>query len=71
MKRSLEANDIVGIRSYKSIRLLEVQKGGLENLGCLPKHCRNFIESRLDDSDVEAIRKLFLSMQQNDRDLSI
>ncbi|XP_058008516.1 protein FAR-RED IMPAIRED RESPONSE 1-like [Hevea brasiliensis] len=31
MKRRLEANNITGIRATKSIRLLEVQAGGLEN----------------------------------------
>ncbi|XP_058002193.1 protein FAR-RED IMPAIRED RESPONSE 1-like [Hevea brasiliensis] len=62
MKRRLEANDIAGIRPAKSIRLLEVQAGGPENLSCLSKDCRNFIERkrrlRLGDGDAEAIRKL-------------
>lgn len=46
MKRQLEANDIAGIRPRKSIRMLEVQVGGPDNLGCLPRDNRNFIESR-------------------------
>ncbi|XP_057990542.1 protein FAR-RED IMPAIRED RESPONSE 1-like [Hevea brasiliensis] len=62
MKRRLEANDIAGIRPAKSIRLLEVQADGPENLSCLSKDCRNFIERkrrlRLGDGDAEAIRKL-------------
>ncbi|XP_058006625.1 protein FAR-RED IMPAIRED RESPONSE 1-like [Hevea brasiliensis] len=70
MKRRLEANDIAGIRPGKSIRLLEVQAGGPENLSCLSKDCRNFIERkrrlRLGDGDAEAIRKLFVRMQRND-----
>ncbi|KAF2309987.1 hypothetical protein GH714_006081 [Hevea brasiliensis] len=70
MKRRLEANDIAGIRPAKSIRLLEVQAGGPENLSCLSKDCRNFIERkrrlRLGDGDAEAIRKLFVRMQRND-----
>ncbi|XP_058006730.1 protein FAR-RED IMPAIRED RESPONSE 1-like [Hevea brasiliensis] len=70
MKRRLEANDIAGIRPTKSIRLLEVQAGGPENLSCLSKDCRNFIERkrrlRLGDGDAEAIRKLFVRMQRND-----
>ncbi|XP_058008148.1 protein FAR-RED IMPAIRED RESPONSE 1-like [Hevea brasiliensis] len=70
MKRRLEANDIAGIRPAKSIRLLEVQAGGLENLSCLSKDCRNFIERkrrlRLGDGDAEAIHKLFVRMQRND-----
>ncbi|KAF2305092.1 hypothetical protein GH714_001746 [Hevea brasiliensis] len=70
MKRRLEVNDIAGIRPAKSIRLLEVQAGGPENLSCLSKECRNFIERkrrlRLGDGDAEAIRKLFVRMQRND-----
>ncbi|KAF2306323.1 hypothetical protein GH714_016436 [Hevea brasiliensis] len=46
MKRVLEANDICGIRPSKSIRMLEVEVGGLENLSCLAKDCRNFIENK-------------------------
>ena len=47
MKRQLEANDIAGIRPCKNVRMLEVQAGGPQNLGCLPKDCRNFIEIRI------------------------
>ncbi|KAL8473810.1 hypothetical protein ACS0TY_029924 [Phlomoides rotata] len=66
VRRQLEANDIAGIRPCKNIRLLEVQSGGPENLGCLPKDCRNFIEERrrlrLGDGDAEVIRKLFATL---------
>ncbi|XP_052172295.1 protein FAR1-RELATED SEQUENCE 5-like [Diospyros lotus] len=72
MKRQLEANDIAGIRPCKNVRMLEVQAGGPQNLGCLPKNCRNFIKSRrrlrLGDGDAKAIRKLFVRMQQKDGD---
>ncbi|GFP97773.1 protein far-red impaired response 1 [Phtheirospermum japonicum] len=72
MKRTLEANDIAGIRPSKSIRMLEVQKGGPNNLGCLPKDCRNFIESnrrlRLGEGDAHAIQNLFMKLQQEERD---
>ncbi|KAF2316219.1 hypothetical protein GH714_041560 [Hevea brasiliensis] len=61
MKRVLEANDICGIRPCKSIRMPEVKVSGLENLSCMPKDCRNFIQSkrglRLEEGDVEAIRR--------------
>ncbi|XP_057986683.1 protein FAR-RED IMPAIRED RESPONSE 1-like [Hevea brasiliensis] len=67
VKRSLEANDIARIRPSKSIRLLEVQFGGPEKMGCFPKNCRNFVNSRrmlrLDDEDAESIRKLFCRLQ--------
>ncbi|GFQ01900.1 protein far-red impaired response 1 [Phtheirospermum japonicum] len=72
MKRSLEANDIVGVRLFKSIRLLEVQKGGPDNLGCLPKDCRSFIESnrrlKLSEGDAHVIQKLFMKLQQQERE---
>ncbi|GFQ03315.1 protein far-red impaired response 1 [Phtheirospermum japonicum] len=62
MRRTLEANDIAGIRPSKSIRLLEVQKGD----------CRNLIESnrrlRLGEGDALAIQNLFMKLQQEDRD---
>ncbi|KAF2283941.1 hypothetical protein GH714_017430 [Hevea brasiliensis] len=65
MKRRLEANDIAGIRPAKSIRLLEVQAGGPENLSCLSKDCQNFIERkrrlRLGDGNAEAIRCALIS----------
>ncbi|GFP95238.1 protein far1-related sequence 5 [Phtheirospermum japonicum] len=73
MKRTLEANDIAGIRPSKSIRLLEVERGGPDNLGCLPKDCRNFIKSnwrlRLIEGDAHAIQKLLMKLQQQERDL--
>ncbi|XP_057989246.1 protein FAR-RED IMPAIRED RESPONSE 1-like [Hevea brasiliensis] len=51
-------------------RLLEVQAGGPENLSCIPKDIKNFIESNrrshLEDGDVEAIRSLFVTMQKKD-----
>ncbi|KAK4349501.1 hypothetical protein RND71_032256 [Anisodus tanguticus] len=43
LKRHLVAHDIAGLRPSKSIRLLEVQDGDLENLRCSPKDCRNYI----------------------------
>ncbi|KAF2288837.1 hypothetical protein GH714_016489 [Hevea brasiliensis] len=65
LKRILKANDICGIRPCKSIRILEVQVGGTENLICMPKDCRNFIQSkrrlRLEEGNAEAIRGLFSS----------
>ncbi|KAL8535890.1 hypothetical protein ACS0TY_011510 [Phlomoides rotata] len=71
IRRQLEANDITGIRPCKNVRLLEVQSGGPENLGCLSKDWRNFIEERrrlrLGDGDAEDIRKMFATLQLKDR----
>ncbi|KAL8531269.1 hypothetical protein ACS0TY_008044 [Phlomoides rotata] len=59
MKRILEANDIAGIRERKNVRICEVQSGGPQNLGCLPRDCRNFFDQRrrlrFGDGDAEAI----------------
>ncbi|KAH6792035.1 hypothetical protein C2S52_002512 [Perilla frutescens var. hirtella] len=70
MKRQLEANDRAGLRPCKSIRLLEVQSGGPNNLGCLPKDCRNFIEERrrlrLGEGDAEVVRNLFVRLKAKD-----
>lgn len=46
MKRQLEANNIAWIKVCKNVRLLEVQSGGPQYLGCLPKDYRNFIDER-------------------------
>ncbi|KAL8527317.1 hypothetical protein ACS0TY_005260 [Phlomoides rotata] len=60
MKRQLETNDIAGIRPCKNVRICEVQSGGPQNLGCLPRDYRNFVDQRrrlrLGDGDTEAIR---------------
>ncbi|KAL8469446.1 hypothetical protein ACS0TY_032335 [Phlomoides rotata] len=70
MKRQLEANDIAGIRSCKNVKICEVQSGSPQNLGCLPRDCRNFIDQRrrlrLCDGDAEAIRQLFCRLQLKD-----
>ncbi|KAL8476827.1 hypothetical protein ACS0TY_029215 [Phlomoides rotata] len=70
MKRQLEANDIAGIRPCKNMRICEVQSGGPQNLGCLPRDCRNFVDQRmrlrLGDGDAEAIRQLFCRLQLKD-----
>ncbi|KAH6771945.1 hypothetical protein C2S51_010349 [Perilla frutescens var. frutescens] len=71
MKRHLENNDIAGLRTSKSIRILQVQAGGPQNLGVDKKDCRNFVEQRrrlrLGASDTEAIHNLFLRLQKTDQ----
>ncbi|KAL8543590.1 hypothetical protein ACS0TY_004238 [Phlomoides rotata] len=70
MKRQLEANEIAGIRPCKNVRICEVQSSGPQNLGCLPRDCRNFVDQRrrlrLGDGDAEAIRQLFCRLQLKD-----
>ncbi|KAL8463377.1 hypothetical protein ACS0TY_033389 [Phlomoides rotata] len=70
MKRLLEANDITNIRPCKNIHLCEVQAGGLDKIGCIPRDCRNFIDDwrrfRLGVGDAEAIRKLFARLYHRD-----
>ena len=70
LKRSLKAHDIEGIRPAKRIRLLEVQAGGPDKMGCTPKDCRNYIlqqqRMRTLACDVAAIQKFFASMQMKD-----
>ncbi|KAL1532609.1 protein FAR-RED IMPAIRED RESPONSE 1-like [Salvia divinorum] len=70
MKRQLEANDIVGIRVCKNVKLIEVQSGGPENLGATPRDCRNYINERrrlrLGEGDANAIHKLFSALQKKD-----
>ncbi|KAK4343603.1 hypothetical protein RND71_036697 [Anisodus tanguticus] len=46
LKRHLVAHDIACLKPSKSIRLLEVQDGGPENMRCTPKDCRKYILQR-------------------------
>ncbi|XP_012065921.1 protein FAR1-RELATED SEQUENCE 5-like [Jatropha curcas] len=73
MKRKLEANDIAGIRSCKSIKLMIVEAGGPKKMTCSVKDCRNYIEARrrlrLGDGDAESITRMFSSMQLKDRNV--
>ncbi|KAF3625440.1 hypothetical protein FXO38_29763 [Capsicum annuum] len=67
VKRSLVAHGIAGLRPSKSIRLLEVEAGGLKRIRCNPKDCRNYIlqQRRLRTlfSDVVALHRFFMDMQ--------
>ncbi|KAK9125218.1 hypothetical protein Scep_014064 [Stephania cephalantha] len=59
-----------GGRPSKSIIMLQIQEGGPKNLGCTSKDCRNIIDASkrlgLEEGDAEAIRKLFLTMQERE-----
>ncbi|XP_009618387.1 protein FAR-RED IMPAIRED RESPONSE 1-like [Nicotiana tomentosiformis] len=70
LKRDLVAHDRSGITPSKNIRLAEVQRGGLQNLGCTPKDCRNFIlKSRnfeMQEGDAQSLLNFFREMQVKD-----
>lgn len=72
MKRKLEAKNIAKTRPNKSVRPLEVQVGGPDKLDCLPRDCRNDVESvrrlKISGGDVDCINRMFLSMQQENSD---
>ncbi|XP_060211988.1 protein FAR1-RELATED SEQUENCE 5-like [Lycium barbarum] len=71
VKRILEANDRAGLRPCKSVRLLEVQSGGPENMGCIPKDCRNYVEQQrlqMLGGDANALCQFFSDMQTNDNE---
>ncbi|WMV50261.1 hypothetical protein MTR67_043646 [Solanum verrucosum] len=57
-------------RPAKSIRLLEVQAGGQDRMGCTPKDCRNYIlqqrRMRTLSCDAAAIHKFSVLMQMKD-----
>lgn len=67
MKKTLVLHDIAGVRPNKSINTIVVESGGYENMGCIDKDARNFIEKerrlRLGEGDALAIQKYFLKMQ--------
>nr|XP_016435093.1 PREDICTED: protein FAR1-RELATED SEQUENCE 5-like [Nicotiana tabacum] len=67
LKRDLVAHNRSGIRPSKNIRLVELQRGGSQNLGCTPKDCRNFIlKSRnfeMQEGDAQSLLNFFREMQ--------
>ncbi|XP_049366657.1 protein FAR1-RELATED SEQUENCE 5-like [Solanum verrucosum] len=72
LKRDLVAHDRSGIRPSKNIRLVEVQRGGPQNLGCTPKDCRNFILNSRNfekqEGDAQSLLYFFHEMQIKDRE---
>ncbi|XP_022858320.1 protein FAR1-RELATED SEQUENCE 5-like [Olea europaea var. sylvestris] len=66
VKRQLEVNDIAGIPLHKSFNSTVVA-GGFDNMTCVEKDCRNFIEKvrrlRLGEGDDLAIQAYFTKMQ--------
>ncbi|XP_022856728.1 protein FAR1-RELATED SEQUENCE 5-like [Olea europaea var. sylvestris] len=67
VKRWLEVNDIAGIPLHKSYNSTVVEAGGFENMTCVEKDCRNFIDKvrrlRLGEGDAAALQSYFSKMQ--------
>ncbi|XP_022844850.1 protein FAR1-RELATED SEQUENCE 5-like [Olea europaea var. sylvestris] len=67
VKRKLEMNDIAGIPLHKSFNSAVVEAGGYDNMTCIEKDCRNYIEQvrrlRLGEGDATALQSYFSQMQ--------
>ncbi|XP_022855493.1 protein FAR1-RELATED SEQUENCE 5-like [Olea europaea var. sylvestris] len=67
VKRKIEVNDLAGISLHKSFNSAIVEAGGYENLSCVEKDCRNYIEKvrrlKLGEGDTAAIQSYFSEMQ--------
>ncbi|XP_022851587.1 protein FAR1-RELATED SEQUENCE 5-like [Olea europaea var. sylvestris] len=67
VRRQLEINDVAGIPLHKSFNSTVVEAGGYENITCIEKDCRNFIDKvqrlRLGEGDALAIQAYFTKMQ--------
>ncbi|XP_022851585.1 protein FAR-RED IMPAIRED RESPONSE 1-like [Olea europaea var. sylvestris] len=67
VKRKLEVNDMTGIPLHKSYNYAVVEAGGDENMTCVEKDCRNYVEQvrclRLGDGDAAVIQSYFSQMQ--------
>lgn len=67
VKRKLEVNDMAGIPLHKSFNSAVVEAGGYENMTCIEKDCRNYIEQvrrlSLGEGDAAAIQSYFSDMQ--------
>ncbi|XP_022889311.1 protein FAR1-RELATED SEQUENCE 5-like [Olea europaea var. sylvestris] len=67
VKRRLEVNDMAGILLHKSYNSAVVEAGGYENMTCVEKDCRNYVEKtrrlRLGEGDATAIQSYFSNMQ--------
>ncbi|XP_022889102.1 protein FAR1-RELATED SEQUENCE 6-like [Olea europaea var. sylvestris] len=67
VKRKLEVNDLAGIPLHKSYNSAVVEAGGYENMTCIEKDCRNYVERvrrlRLGEGDAATIQSYFSRMQ--------
>ncbi|XP_022861564.1 protein FAR1-RELATED SEQUENCE 5-like, partial [Olea europaea var. sylvestris] len=67
VKQKLQVNDLAGIPLHKSYNAVVVEAGGYENMTCIEKDCRNYIDRvrrlRLGEGDAAAIQTYFSKMQ--------
>lgn len=64
VKRKLEVNNLTGIPLHKIYNSVVVEAGGYENMTCIEKDRRNYIEQlRLAEENVAAIQSYFSKMQ--------
>ncbi|XP_022883150.1 protein FAR1-RELATED SEQUENCE 5-like [Olea europaea var. sylvestris] len=62
VKRKLEVNNMAGIPLHKSFNSAVVEAGGYENLPCVEKDCRNYIEqARREFGDVVSFHTTYLT----------
>ncbi|CAA2994581.1 Hypothetical predicted protein [Olea europaea subsp. europaea] len=63
VKRRLEVNDIAGILLHKSFNSIVIEAGGYENMICIEKDRRNYVEQvrllRLGEGDASTIQSYF------------
>ncbi|XP_022841930.1 protein FAR1-RELATED SEQUENCE 5-like [Olea europaea var. sylvestris] len=67
VKRQLQVNDLAGIPLHKSYNSVVVEADRYENMTCIEKDCRNYIEQvrclRLGEGDAVAIQTYFSKVQ--------
>ncbi|XP_022853909.1 protein FAR-RED IMPAIRED RESPONSE 1-like [Olea europaea var. sylvestris] len=67
IRRQLEINDIAGIPLHKGFNFAVVEADGYDEMSCVEKDCRNFIDKvrrlRLGEGDATAIQTFFSRMQ--------
>ncbi|XP_022860879.1 protein FAR1-RELATED SEQUENCE 5-like [Olea europaea var. sylvestris] len=67
VKRRQQVNYMAGIPLHKSFNSTIVEAGGYENMTCMEKDCRNYVEQvrrlRLGEGDAVAIQSYFSKMQ--------
>ncbi|KAI5672885.1 hypothetical protein M9H77_13249 [Catharanthus roseus] len=72
VNRKLEMHDRARLRHNKSVRIFEVQAGGLDKFGCLPRDCRNYVQKvrklNIGAWDVDCINRMFIRIHQKDSD---